>query len=89
MFFETVIRYLGGLLSAYALSGRQVLLYKADELGRNLLLAFNTATGMPAFEVDPDQYVLFNCTQNISRTDVDVTKREDRIRPTVSECRLS
>ncbi|EJC99126.1 seven-hairpin glycosidase [Fomitiporia mediterranea MF3/22] len=54
MFFETVIRYLGGLLSAYALSGRQVLLDKADELGQKLLPSFNTETGMPAFEIDPD-----------------------------------
>ncbi|KAH8110099.1 seven-hairpin glycosidase [Phellopilus nigrolimitatus] len=54
MFFETVIRYLGGLLSAYALSGRTVLLSKADELAQKLLPVFNTATGMPAFAINPD-----------------------------------
>ena len=54
MFFETVIRYLGGLLSAYALSGRRVLLNKADELGQKLLPIFNTETGMPAFMINPD-----------------------------------
>ncbi|KAL5522912.1 hypothetical protein ACEPAF_1179 [Sanghuangporus sanghuang] len=54
MFFETVIRYLGGLLSAYALSGRRVLLNKADELGQKLLPAYNTDSGMPAFMINPD-----------------------------------
>ncbi|KAG0255165.1 hypothetical protein DFQ27_006396 [Actinomortierella ambigua] len=39
-FFETVIRYLGGLLSAYDLSGEKVLLDKAGELGQVLLNAF-------------------------------------------------
>ncbi|GJJ07900.1 hypothetical protein Clacol_002106 [Clathrus columnatus] len=47
-FFETVIRYLGGLLSAYALSKDPILLKKADELGTKLLPAFNTKTGLPA-----------------------------------------
>ena len=57
MFFETVIRYLGGLLSAYALSERQVLLDKADELGQKLLTVFNTPAGLAAFDIDPDTYV--------------------------------
>lgn len=39
-FFETAIRYLGGFLSAYDLSGEQVLLDKAQELGGYLLNAF-------------------------------------------------
>lgn len=39
-FFETGIRYLGGFLSAYDLSGEQVLLDKAEELGNYLLNAF-------------------------------------------------
>ncbi|KAI6010682.1 glycoside hydrolase family 47 protein [Pisolithus orientalis] len=46
-FFETVIRYLGGLLSAYALSNDTRLLTKADELGAKLLPAFNTESGPP------------------------------------------
>ena len=57
MFFETVIRYLGGLLSAYALSGRHVLLVKANELGQKLLPVFSTPTGLAAFDIDPDMYV--------------------------------
>lgn len=45
--FETNIRYLGGLLGAYDLSGRPVLLEKARELGDMLYAGFNTPNGMP------------------------------------------
>ena len=45
--FETTIRYLGGLLSAYDLSGYQVLLEKAVELGEMLYVAFDTPNRMP------------------------------------------
>ncbi|RDB20921.1 Endoplasmic reticulum mannosyl-oligosaccharide 1,2-alpha-mannosidase [Hypsizygus marmoreus] len=51
-FFETVIRYLGGLLSAYALSGEPVLLARADDLGKMLLPAFNTTSGFPMYAVN-------------------------------------
>ncbi|OBZ66679.1 Mannosyl-oligosaccharide 1,2-alpha-mannosidase IC [Grifola frondosa] len=51
-FFETVIRYLGGLLSAYALSGEPILLARADDLGKMLLPAFNTPHGLPTFAVN-------------------------------------
>ncbi|KAF9453575.1 glycoside hydrolase family 47 protein [Macrolepiota fuliginosa MF-IS2] len=51
-FFETVIRYLGGLLSAYALSGEPVLLSRADDLGRMMLPAFNTTSGLPKYAVN-------------------------------------
>ncbi|KAF7348598.1 alpha-1,2-Mannosidase [Mycena venus] len=46
-FFEVVIRYLGGLLSAYALSEDPRLLKLADVLGEKLLPAFNTPSGFP------------------------------------------
>lgn len=52
-FFETIIRYLGGLLSAYALSGEPILLEKADELGASLLSAFKTPSGFPMYAVNP------------------------------------
>ncbi|EIN09625.1 seven-hairpin glycosidase [Punctularia strigosozonata HHB-11173 SS5] len=52
-FFETVIRYLGGLLSAYALSGDRLLLDKAEDLGRKLAPAFGTASGFPVYAVNP------------------------------------
>lgn len=47
--FETTIRYLGGLLSAYDLSGHQygVLLDKAIELGDMLYATFDTPNRMP------------------------------------------
>ncbi|KDR73258.1 hypothetical protein GALMADRAFT_72667 [Galerina marginata CBS 339.88] len=52
-FFETTIRYLGGLLSAYALSGEDVLLKRADELGQILMPAFHgTESGLPAYSVN-------------------------------------
>lgn len=45
--FEITIRLLGGLLSSYQLSGDKRLLALADDLGRRLLPAFNSPTGMP------------------------------------------
>ncbi|KAJ7590997.1 glycoside hydrolase [Mycena floridula] len=51
-FFETVIRYLGGLLSAYALSGEPALLFRADQLGQQLLPAMKTRSGFPMFAVN-------------------------------------
>ncbi|KAH9475725.1 Mannosyl-oligosaccharide 1,2-alpha-mannosidase IC [Psilocybe cubensis] len=52
-FFETTIRYLGGILSAYALSGEETLLRLADEMGQILIPAFNgTESGLPAFSVN-------------------------------------
>ena len=52
-FFETVIRYLGGLMSAYALSKEPILLEKADELARVLSPVFNSTTGFPYYAVNP------------------------------------
>lgn len=52
-FFETVIRYLGGLMSAYALSKEPILLEKADELARALSPAFDSPTGFPYYAVNP------------------------------------
>lgn len=45
--FEANIRFLGGLLSAYALTGDQMFKEKAISVGNKLLPAFNTATGIP------------------------------------------
>ncbi|KAM0279262.1 hypothetical protein ACHAQH_004719 [Verticillium albo-atrum] len=47
--FETTIRHLGGLISAYDLSGEPVLLAKAIELGDMLYVGFDTENGMPPF----------------------------------------
>ncbi|XP_013855171.1 mannosyl-oligosaccharide 1,2-alpha-mannosidase IA [Austrofundulus limnaeus] len=45
--FEVNIRFVGGLLSAYYLSGKEVFRRKAVELGEKLLPAFRTPTGIP------------------------------------------
>jgi len=45
--FEITIRILGGLLSAYQMTGDERLLRLAEDLGTRLLPAFNSPTGMP------------------------------------------
>lgn len=50
--FETTIRHLGGLLSAYDLSQERVLLDKAIELGDMLYAGFDTPNRMPPFWLD-------------------------------------
>ncbi|KAH8879097.1 seven-hairpin glycosidase [Thozetella sp. PMI_491] len=50
--FETNIRYLGGLLAAYDLSKRRVLLQKAVEIGDLIYSGFNTANRMPVDFLD-------------------------------------
>ncbi|KAL7424310.1 hypothetical protein Q5752_001900 [Cryptotrichosporon argae] len=51
--FETGIRYLGGLLGAYDLSGDRLLLERATDLADVLGRAFNTAAGLPVGRMDP------------------------------------
>lgn len=58
--FETNIRYLGGLLSAYDLKGDQILLDKAKELTENVIMpAFRTSNGIPSAYVDVELQVEF------------------------------
>ncbi|XP_067863039.1 mannosyl-oligosaccharide 1,2-alpha-mannosidase IA-like isoform X2 [Heptranchias perlo] len=45
--FEVTIRFVGGLLSAYYLTGDELFKMKSIELGEKLLPAFNTPTGIP------------------------------------------
>eukprot|EP00727_Mastigamoeba_balamuthi_P010643 m51a1_g6200 putative mannosyl-oligosaccharide -alpha-mannosidase ia (559) ;mRNA; f:115244-117459 len=45
--FETVIRVVGGLLSAYDLSGDRVFLTRAEECAHALLPAYETESGIP------------------------------------------
>jgi hypothetical protein len=45
--FEVSIRILGGLLSAYELDGDPRFLVLAEDLGKRLIKAFNSPTGMP------------------------------------------
>jgi mannosyl-oligosaccharide alpha-1,2-mannosidase len=54
--FETIIRLMGGLLSAYELSDdprKYVFLKKAEEIGLMLLPAFESNTGLPPFKYNP------------------------------------
>ncbi|EIW79097.1 glycoside hydrolase family 47 protein [Coniophora puteana RWD-64-598 SS2] len=51
-FFETVIRYMGGMLSAYAMSKEEILRTRAGDLGTILTPAFDSASGFPTFGVD-------------------------------------
>ena len=53
-----VIRYLGGLLSVYAMTEDPLFLARADDLGRNLIAVFNTTTGLPTINVNPKTCVL-------------------------------
>ena len=65
-FFETEIRYLGGLLASYHLASispydevletASILRTKAEELGEATLPAFNTESGLPAASVDTSGY---------------------------------
>jgi mannosidase alpha-like ER degradation enhancer 2 len=50
--FEIVIRVLGGLLSAHQMTGDPRLLALADDLGRRLLPAFDSPTGMPYVHIN-------------------------------------
>uniref|UniRef100_A0A7N5ZWW8 alpha-1,2-Mannosidase n=1 Tax=Anabas testudineus TaxID=64144 RepID=A0A7N5ZWW8_ANATE len=45
--FEVNIRFIGGLLATYYLSGQEVFKMKAVQLAEKLLPAFNTPTGIP------------------------------------------
>ena len=50
--FETTIRVMGGLLSAFHLSSEQVFLDKAKDLGLRLMGAFSSASGIPYSDVN-------------------------------------
>ena len=67
-FFETIIRYLGGLLSAYALSKDEMLLRRAEEMVKQLDPVFNSTTGLPYYAVNPSTYVEF-CEVRVSDID--------------------
>ncbi|SNX85278.1 related to Mannosyl-oligosaccharide 1,2-alpha-mannosidase IC [Melanopsichium pennsylvanicum] len=57
--FETAIRYLGGFISAYDLSGDVLMRDRAEELAQLILPAFDTVTGVPVGRIklltSPDQ----------------------------------
>lgn len=50
-FFETTIRVLGGLLSAYHLSGDQMFVRRAEDLGSRLIAAYATSSPIPHSDI--------------------------------------
>lgn len=63
---EVFLGYLGGLLSAYALSGDEDLLHKSIEVMEALKPAFNNATGLLAYKYNPK--VKFNANMKVDNT---------------------
>lgn len=59
--FESIIRYLGGFLSAFELSDRKqdILIKKAEKLAEELLPAFDTPSGLPHHFFNPLTSVYF------------------------------
>ncbi|OMJ10735.1 Mannosyl-oligosaccharide 1,2-alpha-mannosidase MNS1 [Smittium culicis] len=55
--FESVIRVLGGLLSAYELSGEKIFLEKAKEAGDSLFPCFDHPSGIPYTFIDINTYI--------------------------------
>ena len=76
--FETGIRYLGGLLGAYDLSGDDLLLTRALDLGDVLARAFRTESGLPSGRIDPgtkDYYHLYTVsTAEIGSMTLELTR---------------
>lgn len=56
--FETTIRFVGGLLSCYALTGDSIFRDKAVEVANALLPAFDTPTGLPYALINPSTKVI-------------------------------
>lgn len=50
--FETTIRVLGGLLSAYHLSGEELFLQKSEDIGKRLMGALKSPTAIPYSDVN-------------------------------------
>lgn len=60
--FETNIRFVGGLLTSFALTGDVMFRDKAEHTAQKLLPAFQTQTGIP--------YALINTKTGVSGTPV-------------------
>ena len=61
--FETNIRVLGGLLTAYDFTQDEVFLKKAKDIADRLLPAFNTPTGIPNAMVNLRTFAFIICLQ--------------------------
>jgi mannosyl-oligosaccharide alpha-1,2-mannosidase len=91
--FETGIRYLGGLIGAYDLSGDELMLERAEDLARLLCKGFETSTGLLMGKFDAGRLVPALCRPVIVQTratpDRRVTRRAVK-RPFIrsAECHL-
>ncbi|PIK49089.1 putative endoplasmic reticulum mannosyl-oligosaccharide 1,2-alpha-mannosidase-like [Apostichopus japonicus] len=97
--FETTIRVLGGLLSTYHLSGDDVFLNKAIELGDALLPAFNSDSKIPFADVNlktgkaqppkwgPDSSVSEVTTIQLEFRDLTFTTGNPKYKDAVDRCR--
>lgn len=56
--FEINIRFVGGLLSLYALTGDKEFISKAESIANLLLPIFDSPTGIPYALVNPKTYVI-------------------------------
>ena len=72
-YFETIIRYLGGLLSAYALSNDRLHIDRADEMVAKLEAAFETESGLPFFGVYPARSALPHTTHIAPELDLAIS----------------
>ena len=64
--FELVIRELGGLLGIFSLTGDQVFLDRAEELGGIVLETFDTRSGFPHREVRIPGFVIHSLQSSSS-----------------------
>jgi mannosyl-oligosaccharide alpha-1,2-mannosidase len=71
--FETTIRVMGGLLSAYHLSGDQMFLKKAEQLGSILHVAFKSPSGVPYSDVNLQSRTAHGPSWNPDSTTSEVT----------------
>lgn len=95
--FETTIRVLGGLLSAYHLSKDEVFLRKAVDLGDRLLPAFNPGSNIPYADVNllthsahaprwgPDSSVSEVTTIQLEFKDLSYTTGDSKYKEAVTE----
>lgn len=57
--FETTIRALGGLLSAYHLTGEKIFITKAEDLGQRLLGGMDSPSPIPYSDVNLQKKFVF------------------------------
>lgn len=58
--FETIIRVIGGLLSSYSLTGREIFKKKSIELASSLLFAFDSSSHLPYGTVGLSSHSKYN-----------------------------